>query len=415
MTKILHIITGLDMGAPTQNTLLACYHLSDKYDSLIVHGLGRESKMADLEKQALDQRVAKVRAQGVKFIPLPALVSRTAPLKDIWTTGYLWRLIRNANPAIVHTHTSKAGILGCLAAKLAGVGYIVHTPYGHVSGGHFNRLTFQFFAVRERIINSCRDRLITQTEGECNDTIERSGCRPDKIEMIPRGVDIDPYLSAEVDGAQLKRSLGLPSGSILIGFVGGLRPRKAPLHLLQAMGDVWPQHPEAILVYVGKGELEADLRAEAVRRGVSDRVVFLGWRDDIPEVMQILDIFVWPSSNESMSSVLVEAMASGKPVVASRAGGIPDLVQHGETGLLVTPGDAGALAEGLLWLLAHPEEAKIMGQQGKAFSIQFHYREMVAKIDALYCELLQIDPFRSQLTFSYPPRTTARNVDSIHG
>jgi glycosyltransferase involved in cell wall biosynthesis len=154
------------------------------------------------------------------------------------------------------------------------------------------------------------------------------------------------------------------------------------------MPEVWSEHPDSTLVFVGKGDLDVDLRAEALQIEANGKVKFLGWRDDVAEIMQIFDIFVLPSLNEGMGRVLVEAMAAGKPVVASRVGGIPDLVKDEKTGLLVPPGDENALANAIMRLANNRTEARRMGTAGKLFCHPFSLEAMVEKLDHLYDELI---------------------------
>ncbi len=170
--------------------------------------------------------------------------------------------------------------------------------------------------------------------------------------------------------------------------MGRLLPIKGPGYLLGAMGLVWEQYPESQLIYVGKGDLENDLKEKASQMGVSDKVKFLGWRNDISEIMQVFDIFVLPSLNEGMGRVLVEAMASGKPVVASNTGGIPDLVKNNETGLLFPPGDEKAMAQSIIKILEDPEKAELMGQKGREMSHYFSLETMISKLDNLYERLM---------------------------
>jgi glycosyltransferase involved in cell wall biosynthesis len=142
------------------------------------------------------------------------------------------------------------------------------------------------------------------------------------------------------------------------------------------------------LVYVGKGDLEGELRREASRMGASEKVRFLGWRDDIHEILPVLDIFVLPSLNEGMGRVLVEAMAAGRPLVASNVGGISDLVFQGENGLLVPPADPKALAHELVFLISNPGKRREMGEKGREMAVQFGTDSMVQKIDQLYLDML---------------------------
>ena len=387
--KVIHVITRMDRGGSAQNTLLTCLGLTERYELVLVHGLSSESKMTDWEKQSVRRGIEEAKDHGVRVVPLPSLVRRINLLQDLRAFFSLWRLIVQERPLIVHTHTSKPGIIGRWAAKMASVPIIVHTPHGHVFYGHFGPLASRFFLVIERFTASNTDRMVALTEGERNDYIVFSVCNPDRIVTIHSGVEIERYMAAKVNTEDKKKSLGLNPRGLVVGTVGWLLPVKGPMYLLKAMARIWQSHPEITLVFVGKGDLEDDLRTEAFRMGVSEKVAFLGWRDDIPEIMQILDIFVLPSLNEGMGRVLVEAMAAGKPVVASKVGGVPDLVSQGENGLLVQAADANGLAGGIESLLANPKKRKEMGTKGKKMAIKYGSDSMVQKIDQLYLELLR--------------------------
>jgi glycosyltransferase involved in cell wall biosynthesis len=345
--------------------------------------------MTDWERQAVESGIKEAKDRGIKVVAIPSLVRKISPVQDLRAFFCLWRLMIQEKPSIVHTHTSKPGILGRWAAKMAGVPIIVHTPHGHVFFGHFGPLASRFFLMVERLMAFITDRMVALTEGESNDYIAFSICDPDKIVTIHSGVEIDRYMTAEVDIEDKKKSLGLDPKGLVVGTVGWLLPIKGPMYLLKAMARVWQSHPETSLVFVGKGDLEKELREEALRMEASGRVSFLGWRDDIPEIMQILDIFVLPSLNEGMGRVLVEAMAAGKPVVASRVGGIPDLVKHGQNGLLVEPGDITGLSLAIRKLLIDKKMRDEMGMKGRTMAQNFGVEKMVEKIDALYSSLHQ--------------------------
>jgi glycosyltransferase involved in cell wall biosynthesis len=387
LNKIFHIITRLDRGGSAENTLLTCLGLAEKYELVLVHGLSLESHMTDWEKQSVDSRIKEAMERGVNVIPVISLVRRISPFRDLQALFYLWRLMIREKPDLVHTHTSKAGILGRWAAWLGRVPIIVHTAHGHVFYGHFGPLASRFFVLLERFMALITDRMIALTVGERNDYIKSSVSRPDRIVNIHSGVEIDHYMSVRVNIEEKKKSLGISSRGLVVGTVGWLLPIKGPMHLLNAMESVWQDYPEATLVFVGKGDLEAELRAKALQMGVSGRVKFLGWRDDIPEIMKILDVFVLPSLNEGMGRVLVEAMAAGRPVVASRVGGIPDLVKHGENGFLVEPGDENGVSAAIKKLLADKIMRDQMGEKGRIMAQAFSLENMVDKIDSLYASL----------------------------
>jgi len=386
--KIIHIITRMDKGGSAQNTLLTCLALSGRYEQVLVHGLSLESQMTERERRSIDSAIKEAEKKGVKPIPIPSLVRRIDPARDLSTFFSLRRLVIREKPAIVHTHTSKAGILGRCAAKLAGVPTIVHTPHGHVFYGHFGPLASRSFLLVEKLLAFITDRMIALTESEREDYITFAVSNPNKIITIHSGVEVDHYMNVEVNVEEKKKTLGLDPKVLVVGTVGWLLPIKGPMYLLRAMERVWLSHPEIQLVFVGKGDLENELRKKASQIGVNKRVKFLGWRDDIPEIMHILDVFVLPSLNEGMGRVLIEAMAAGRPIIASNVGGIPDLVIQGENGLLVPAKDIKALAEGIEYLLENQSERIEMGEKGRKMATNYGVNSMVEKIDRLYLELL---------------------------
>ena len=388
MTKIFHIITRLDMGGSAQNTLLSCRGLSDKYEITLVHGLSLESNMTETEEHVLQNAIAAARKSGVRFVSLASLVRRISPFKDLWALLSLVLMLFKEKPYVVHTHSSKAGILGRLAARVARVPIVIHTPHGHVFYGHFNRFSSKIFLWIEKIFAHLTDRIIALTRGEKEDYLRLALGRPRNLRTIHSGVDISRYIHHKIDVIEKKQALGLPSNGFIIGFVGWLLPIKGPMHLLQAMPAVWREHPEVTLVYVGKGDLDVDLRAVAVDLKAEDHVKFLGWRDDIEDLMHIFDVLVLPSLNEGMGRVVVEAMAAGKAVVASNVGGIPDLIKHNQTGLLVPPADENALAGAIAHLVKNPERTEKMGAMGRYHSYSFSLAAMIDKLDAIYDELI---------------------------
>jgi glycosyltransferase involved in cell wall biosynthesis len=178
-----------------------------------------------------------------------------------------------------------------------------------------------------------------------------------------------------------------------MGYVGWLIPIKGVAYLVSAMAKVAEKNPKSLLVLVGKGddkgEEEIKLKEQVEKAGLTDKVLFLGWRSDVDEIMGCFDIFVLPSLNEGMGRVLVEAMAAGLPIVASRVGGIPDLVKDGKNGLLVPPADSSALAKAISDLLEDKEKRKRMGEVGTKICQQYSTEAMVEQIDDLYRELLE--------------------------
>jgi glycosyltransferase involved in cell wall biosynthesis/peptidoglycan/LPS O-acetylase OafA/YrhL len=388
MPKIMHILTRLDMGGSAQNTLLNCRELAHRYETVLVHGLAGESRMSASEQAAVEQLKHSARKRGARFVPMRSLVRRIHPFWDLVALLRLWWVIRRERPDLVHTHTSKAGILGRMAAQLAGIPRVVHTPHGHVFSGHFGRFRSALFLALERWFARCTDRTVALTGGERRDYVELAIGRPGTVCTIHSGVDVGAFAEPPADPAERKRAIGLDPDRRLVGFVGWLLPVKGPQHLLNAMARVWEEHANVDLVFVGRGELEGALGAQASFSGHGDRVHFLGWREDVRAIMPLFDLFVLPSLNEGMGRVLVEAMAAGRPVVASRTGGIPDLVRHGRNGLLVTPQNELELAESISLVLGNPALADRMGDAGRVVCREFSLDAMTARLDRLYTELL---------------------------
>lgn len=382
--KILHIITRLDRGGSARNTLLTCQGLGTKYRMVLVHGLSLESHMTPWEQETVEGDMALAGKVGVRILPLTWLVRRIDPYRDLRAFWALWRLLVREKPFLVHTHTSKAGILGRLAARLARVPVIVHTPHGHVFHGHFSPPLSRLFLDLERACSLITHTTIALTRGEREDYLRLRVCTPERSTVIHSGVPVDRYGNPGVNPEEMKESLGLEGSAPVVGFVGWLLPVKGPMHLLCAMARIWEVHPHTVLVFVGKGDQETELRAVAAQMPGSEKVKFLGWRDDIPRVMQVFDVFVLPSLNEGMGRVLVEAMAAGKPVVASRTGGIPDLVKNGRNGFLVPPGDTEGLAKAVTALLDNASLRRAMGDEGRRTACAFTVEAMVEKLDHLY-------------------------------
>lgn len=391
MHTIIHVITRLDMGGSAQNTLQSCLGTADRYRVILVHGLAEESAMTTSEQESVASQTTTASKRGVLFRPMRSLVRRIAPWLDMKTLFILWWLFVVERPSIVHTHTSKAGAIGRLAAWLARVPTIIHTPHGHVFYGHFGHRISSLYLMIERLFDRITDFMVALTKGERDDYLRYKVGNPKRLVLIHSGVDLAPFLAAgkATNNTEKKRRLGLTGDSPIVGTVGWLLPIKGPLVLLDAMGIVWERHPEVRLVYVGKGELEEKIRSRAQAMGHAGQVHLLGWRPDVHEIMGILDCFVLPSLNEGMGRVLVEAMAADCPVVASDTGGIPDLITDEVNGLLAAPNDAGALASAILRILEDPKLARQLRESGLEICPNYSLAAMINKLHMLYDEALQ--------------------------
>ncbi len=385
--RVIHVITRFDKGGSAENTYLTCMGLDPElYDVQLVIGPSDESAMGPEETACVEENLARLRARGVKILTLAGLVRRVSPVKDLVTLLALWRLFRRERPRIVHTHTSKAGILGRWAAWLAGVPAVIHTPHGHVFWGYFGPARTRFFIFLEKLSALVTDRLVMLTDQERIDHL-RVGIAPEEAFVtIHSGVELVPFMAAKAARDEARRALGIPDGAFAVGTVGRLTAIKGPGVLVDAARRVIGRHPDSVFVFLGAGELLEALQTRAADLGIAASVRFAGWRPDAARLMSALDCFAFPSINEGMGKALVEAMALEKPVVASRVGGIIDLVDDGVNGFLVPAGDSQALAERILFYLENPETARRMARRAAEKAAVYGSAAMVRKIEALYAE-----------------------------
>lgn len=391
--KVIHIITRFDKGGSAENTFLTVVGLDrERYEVVLVRGVALESAMDAAKARAVERNLEEARQAGVRIVTVPALVRDIHPLKDLAAFCRLLQILREERPAIVHTHTSKAGILGRWAAWLARVPIVVHTPHGHVFWGYFSRLATVLFVLAEKITSAVTDKIIVLTEQEKKDNIVRRIAPESKFAIIHSGVALARFAGAAGDAAEAKKELGIPADAFVVGTVGRLTRIKGQKYLLAAAQKTLARTPGAYFVLLGDGELAVDLRAQVASYGIAGNVRFVGWRDDVSKIMSAFDVFVLPSLNEGMGKVLVEAMALGKPIIASAAGGITDLIVPGENGILVPCADADAIAQSIELMRADPALRIRMGARGRQMAVNYGAELMVRKIDSLYVELLACLP-----------------------
>ncbi len=383
--KVIHVITRLDRGGSAQNTLLtAIGHEPTRFEPLVVAGHAGQwdDQGGDL---ATDQSRRRLEVAGVRCLLVPTLTREIHPIKDLAALYALVAILRREKPAIVHTHTSKAGVLGRLAAWLVGVPLVVHTPHGHVFYGHFGRVASWVFLQVERLLALGTTHLIALTEAERDEHLAEGVGRAECFSVVPSGIDLERFRCKAGLFGRRPQGMTYPTDAIVVGSVGWLTEVKGHRFLIEALARLKPQHPKLHVVILGSGRLREEYLALAERLGVGDAVHLLGERQDVPDCLAAMDLFVLPSLNEGMGRALVEAMAAGRPVIASNVGGIPAIVEDRRTGLLVPPADPVSLAAAIDELLRWPDLAKTVGAAAsESIGARFGTQAMVRAVEAVY-------------------------------
>jgi glycosyltransferase involved in cell wall biosynthesis len=327
-----------------------------------------------------------VRGAGMTVYEVPHMVQPLHPIKDVLALRQLVRIIREEKIAIVHTHNSKAGFLGRLAGRMAGAPVVIHSVHGfafHDAESWWRRFLFRRL---ERMAASWADHTIFISEPMIGWARREGILARTAYSKIYSGIDLSAFQQYErSDRPGLRQELGLGEDDRVIGFVSKLWEGKGHTVALEAMVLVLVAFPRAKLLLVGEGPLAGALQAQSRTLGIESSVVFAGFRTRVAELTWLCDFCILPSFYEGMGRVLLEAGACSKPVVASRVGGIPDVVVDNETGFLVPPGDPEALASAMMRLLEDRDLLARMGARAREYiGEKFDARTMVEEVVKLY-------------------------------
>lgn len=319
---------------------------------------------------------SELEKRGVETIILPqrGVVDRR------WLSGVL-RLIRRRRVGLMHAHEFAMNTYGAIASVLTGTP-LVSTVHGknYYPERWRRRIAYRWVARRSVMVAVSEDlkRFLCR----------RIGLGEREVVTLYNGIDCDAYRPLNGARKALRSELGL-DGQRVVGTIGNLYPVKGHRYLVEAAASVSAAIPDATFLIAGRGELIGTLQQAARALGVERRIRFLGYREDIPALLQAMDVFVLPSLSEGLPLSLLEAMGAGKPVVATAVGGIPEVVVEGETGFLVPPKDSGALAERIRLLLTRAELAERLGRRARArVEERFSLASMVQAYETLYARCL---------------------------
>lgn len=374
--KVLHIHTLPIISGSGINTLLTMKGLDgNKYEVEFACAPG-------------GSLIDKVKREGIRFQSIKHFRQKINLFNDCLALWELVRLMSQKKYDIVHTHNSKAGFIGRLAARIARVPIIVHTIHGFAFHEYERPPRRILFILLERFAARFSDRLITVSEPLKEWGLRLNIGKPNKYVTIYDGIEVEKF-KINININEKKKELRIKQEEKVVGVVAKLWEGKGHKTILEAAPRIIKEIPEVKFLFVGEGYLRSRLEARIQELGLSERIIFTGFREDIPEVTAIFDIAVLDSFFEGLGRVLLEAMVLGKPVIATKVGGIVDVVKDGETGILIPPRDANALAKAIITLLKDKKLAQRMGEAGKRrIDERFIAQTMVKKITALYDELI---------------------------
>ena len=343
------------------------------------------------------EEVSLLETAGIRHVAIP-MSRKVTPLLDLVSLVRLYLVMRQEAVTIVHTHTPKAGLLGQIAARLAGVPIVINTVHGFYIHHLMHPILRRFYITLEKIAAGCSDVILSQNHEDAEMASSVGICPPEKIKHLGNGIDLSIFNRDQVEIGDIRRKrqeLGIPDDTKIVGFVGRLAgKRKGFIDFLKACQRVAKHCPDVRFLIIGEadvGKADAVGPSAAQDHGVSDKSLFLGERPntELPSLYAIMDLVVLPSLFEGMPRVVIEAAAMGIPAVVTNVKGNREVVEHGRNGYLVPYGDVQALADAILEILMDPEKAKCMGEEGYRMAReQFDERVVFAKVINEYSRLL---------------------------
>lgn len=382
--KVLHIITKFAVGGAQENTIFTCSMLNKNlFDSSILCGTEK------------DEEGNLINAAEYKKIPLffiPELVRRTNPVKDIIALIKIKKLIQMGKFDIVHTHSSKAGILGRIAARIAKTPVIIHTAHGWNFHDFMNAPQKKFIVLCERIAGKFTDKIILVTKEDIKKGLKEGIENRDKYIVIRSGIDLEQF-NPRNRNVELKRELGIKKEEKVIGTVARLSPQKNIKDFVKIAHKVSGTLKNTKFLVVGDGKERKLIEATIKEMHLEEKVYITGLRNDIPEIFSIFDVFVLTSLWEGLPRAVVEALACGVPVVANAVDGVKEIIRDGDNGYLVRPKDVDSAAKKVIQILSYRDTAERIRSKTRKGLEEFSIKKMIFSIAKLYTELVWTKSF----------------------
>lgn len=382
--RVLHIITRMIVGGAQENTLLSVEGLDamPEYEVTLISGIdeGREGELLSRARET------------THLIVVPALVRSINPFADLRAFLKLYKLIKQGRYHIVHTHSSKAGVLGRLAAWFAGTPIIVHTLHSLVFHDYQPWLVNRGWWLAKKICAPVTDFYISVSAIIVKKAIAAGIAEPERFRTIYSGMELDWFLNAKFDADAVKREFGIPPDSPVVGKIARLFELKGHDQLMDAAPEIVRRVPNVRFFLIGDGVLLEHLQERARGYGILENFVFAGLidRERIPEMISAMDVVVHTSLREGLARVLPQSLAMGKPCVSFDIDGAPEVVIDDKTGYLVDPFDSTGLADRIAHLLEDEDLRRQFGENGrKHVDPNFRTEKMVSDIAEVYQMLLE--------------------------
>jgi len=394
VARILQIVNRLNLGGITYNAASITARLRPEHETMLVAG------MKDDQEESSEFMLNNL---GLEAVYIPDMRREINLKADFKAYKHLLKIIREFKPDVVHTHAAKAGILGRLAARRAGVKVIVHTFHGHVFHSYFGKFKTRFFLEIERFLARLSHGIIAISELQKKELCEiYKVCACEKIHIVELGYDLYPFQNdVKKKRADFRNKYGVDDDVILVGMIGRLVPIKNITLFIDCWEDLVKVNGSKIKAFIiGDGEQRFDLQEHCRKLGLKIstpenqdndvNLVFTSWIHQIDWAMAGIDILALTSLNEGTPASLIEAQAAGKPIVSSKVGGIANIVIEGETAFLVEAGDKKAFTQTLQKLIQDADLRDRMKLAGPQFALnRFHYQRLTEDIRTLYNKLLK--------------------------
>jgi len=383
--RVLHIITRLILGGAQENTILTVWGLnkSDCYEVELATGLpiGPEGSLVEEAKE-----------KGIKVTIIRHMRREINFFRDLLAFIEIYLLIRKGKYTIVHTHSSKAGVLGRLAARIAGVKIIIHSVHGLPFYAYQNGFLNSFYILCEKFTALFTDRLISVCQAMARKAIAAGVAKPDKFRTIYSGIELDHFFNTHVSISEKQKELNLDPHAPVVGNISRLFDLKGHNYFLEAASRVVEVFPETKFLLVGDGILREILIRQAEDLKMGENIIFTGLveRREVPKLISVMDVVIHTSLREGLPRVLPEALAMAKPVIAFEIDGIAEIIKNGKNGYLIPPKDSEKLAQSIIHLLNDKEKAKRMGEAGREMvDPAFRLEVMLEQISEVYKELIK--------------------------